>query len=98
LRIYYPARFSVRGEVDADAIREQATTDYLAHLAVIERSLGPYVLGSTYSIADVYLYMLAAWYPAEKAELNSRLPKLAALAAMVATRPAVGKIDAVHAS
>ena len=98
LRIYYSARFSTRGEGDAEAIREQATTDYVTHLGVVERSLGSYILGPTYSIADVYLYMLAAWYPGDKSELYARLPKLGALTARVATRPAVRKIDADHAS
>ena len=85
LRMYYAARFSRRGEADAEAIRQQATDDYLSHLKMLESHLGPYVLGTTYSIADVYLYMLAAWYPGDKAELHARLPGLAAQTAAVAT-------------
>jgi glutathione S-transferase len=98
LRIYYSARFSHRGEIDAEAIRQQATTDYLTHLAVIERILGPYVLANAYSIADVYLYMLASWYPGEKADLYARSPGLAALAARLTTRAAIIKIESDHAS
>src|SRR5450755_1475769 len=52
LRMYYSARYSVRGEVDADAIKEQGTADLLTHLTLVSQALGPYVLGMEYSIAD----------------------------------------------
>jgi glutathione S-transferase len=97
LRMYYAARYSARGESDADAIREQATTDYCAHLALIGGALDPYVLGARYSIADVYLYMLASWYPGEKTGLYRRVPQLAAHAKLVSVRPAVAKSEAEHA-
>jgi len=97
LRMYYSARYSTRGEADAAAIREQGTTDYGEHLALVNRILNPYVLGGGYSIADAYLYMLAAWYPGDKAELYRRLPKLQAHAKIVSARPAVEKVEADHA-
>jgi glutathione S-transferase len=97
LRISYPARYSTRGEADAPVIREQATTDYCAHLGLISERLGPYVLGGSYSSADPYLYMLVSWYPGNKAELYRRLPKLEAHAKIVAARPAVAKAEADHA-
>jgi len=98
LRIYYSERFSTRGAADAEAIRDQGTADYLASLSLIEASLAPYVLGTDYSIADAYLYMLASWHPGDKAQLNARLPKLEALCARIATRPAILKVEADHAS
>jgi len=97
LRIYYSARYSPRGEADANIIREQGTADFVNHIALITRSLNPYVLGADYSIADVYLYMLASWHP-DRAELNTRLPALAAHSAQVAARPAVAKVEADHAA
>jgi GST-like protein len=97
LRMYYSARYSARGEVDAEAIRKQATEDFCTHLALISRGLTPYVLGADYSIADVYLYMLASWYPGEKRELYARAPKLEAHAKLLAARPAVAKVEADHA-
>jgi GST-like protein len=97
LRMYYSARYSTRGEADAQVIREQATTDYCAHLGLISEVLGPYVLGGSYSSADPYLYMLASWYPGNKGELYRRLPKLEAHAKIVAARPAVAKAEADHA-
>jgi glutathione S-transferase len=97
LRMYYSARYSTRGEADAQVIREQATIDYCAHLGLISEGLGPYVLGGSYSSADPYLYMLASWYPGNKDELYRRLPKLEAHAKIVAARPAVAKAEADHA-
>ncbi len=45
LRMYYSDRYSARGEEDAEAIRQQATADFVSHLDLISRGLGPYVLG-----------------------------------------------------
>ncbi len=98
LRIYYSDRYSIRGGADADAIRQQGTADFIANLGLIGDRLGPYVLQSEYSVADVYLYMLASWCPGEKAQLHARLPKLAAHAARLAARPAVVKVEADHAA
>jgi glutathione S-transferase len=97
LRMYYPARYTSRGEPDAEAVRVQGTEDFRSHLAIVDQALGPYVLGSGYSIADAYLHMLASWYSGEKAELYARAPKLAAHAKLMSTRPAIVKVEADHA-
>ena len=97
LRIYYSARYSTRGEADVEAIRDQGTADYHSFLGIISQGLEPYVLGGSFSIADIYLYMLASWHPGSRTELDARLPKLAAHAKIVAARPAVAKVEADHA-
>lgn len=97
LRVYYTSRYSVRGEADADGIRQQATVDLSAHLALIAERLGPFVLQSEYSIADAYLYMLASWYPGDKADFHARFPALGAHARRVSVRPAVAKVEADNA-
>jgi glutathione S-transferase len=97
LRIYYSDRYSSRGEEDAAVIREQALADYRAHIGLIARHLQPYVLGSEYSIADVYLYMLVSWYP-DRDELAMRLPALGAHWDLVRARAAVVKVEADHAA
>ena len=97
LRAYYSARYSSRGEADAQAVREQSTSDYCAHLELIGEMLDPFVMGAEYSIADVYLYMLASWFPGEKSRLYARAPKIGAHASLVAARPAVAKVEADHA-
>jgi glutathione S-transferase len=96
LRMYYSDRFSTRGALDAEPIRERGTRDFLAHLELLSRSLKPYVLGARYSIADVYLYMLASWYPGGKEELFARLPPLGVHARALSLRPAVSKVEADH--
>jgi glutathione S-transferase len=96
LRMYYSARYSSRGEADSTAIHDQGMVDFLTHAALITRGLNPYVLGAEYSIADVYLYMLASWYP-DRAELAARLPALGAHSALILARPAVAKAEADHA-
>jgi glutathione S-transferase len=60
--------------------------------------LKPYVLGAGYSIADVYLYMLASWYPGDKGELYARLPALGNHAQALSLRPAVSRVEADHAA
>jgi glutathione S-transferase len=97
LRVYYSARYSSRGEDDADAIREQGTRDLLTHLTLISQALNPYVLGTRYSIADLYLYMLASWFPGGKADLHARLPALGTHARKLSVRPAVSTVEADHA-
>jgi glutathione S-transferase len=97
LRMYYSDRYSTRGEADAEAIRKQGTDDFCTHLGLISQGLGPYVLGADYSIIDLYLHMLASWYPGEKRELYSRAPRLEAHAKLMSARPAVAKVEADHA-
>ncbi len=96
LRLFYASRYSSRGEADAPAIAAQAGVEYAGHLSFIGRTLGPYVLGAEYSLADAYLYMLASWLPG-KQELFARVPALASHAEKVAARPAVKKVEADHA-
>lgn len=96
LRLFYSARYSSRGEADAAAIAAQASKEYAAQLSFIGRVLDPYVLGTEYSVADAYLYMLVSWLP-EKQELFARVPALAAHAERVSGRAAVKKVEEDHA-
>ena len=98
LRMYYSARYSASGEADAAAICEQGTADFVGHLGLLSQNLGPYLLGADYSIADVYLYMLASWYTGDKAQLHASLPKLGAHAALLLARPAVARVEVDHAA
>jgi glutathione S-transferase len=97
LRIYYSARYSSVGEADADAVRQQGMTDFITFLRLIAATLSPYVMGKEYSIADTYLYMLASWYPDDKAQLYAEVPQIAAHAALVSARSAVAKVEVDHA-
>ena len=97
LRIYYPERYSKAGVAAATDIKDQAAGDYLRHLEVIHHSLSPYVLGATFSAADIYLYVLAGWYPGDASAPFARLPKLASHANLLRSRPATRKADEAHA-
>jgi glutathione S-transferase len=66
-------------------------------VGLIGQGLDPYILGAEYSIADVYLYMLASWYPGEKAQLYARVPNLEAHAKLLSARPAIAKVESDHA-
>lgn len=97
LRMYYSARYSTGGEMHAEAIRDQGTRDFLAHIRLMDQSLAPYLLGATYSIADAYLYMLASWFPGGKAQLHKRFAALMRHDEMVGLRAALIKVEADHA-
>ncbi len=96
LRMYYSARYSVRGEADADAIRDKGTADFCTHIGLISQGLAPYVLGGSFSAADIYLYMLAGWYSGDKTDLYRRFPKLEAHAKIISARATVAKVEADH--
>jgi glutathione S-transferase len=60
--------------------------------AIVERALdpGPYLLGARYSVADLYLMMLAGWDSAATGVAGC--PRIEALCAWVRERPAVARI------
>jgi glutathione S-transferase len=71
--------------------REAAMANIRRKLDVMERALSddrPYLLGDAYTIADAYLFVIAGWAPMFGQELSS-WPKVQALVARVAERPAV---------
>jgi glutathione S-transferase len=96
LRFFYPDRYSAAGEAAAAQIKSQAWIDWSSHLETVEAALSPYVLGVALSAADLYLYMLASWYPLDKSELASRLPKLTRHAELLRLRPATRKAEEDH--
>jgi GST-like protein len=98
LRVYYSDRYSVAGQTDAEAVRQQGVADFVQHLELISQHLAPFVLREEYSIADVYLYMLASWYPDGREALFARLPALGRHAALVAARTEVSTVEAAHAA
>ncbi len=96
-RTYYSERYSSRGPTDADGIRKQGADDFRVNLALVSQALDPYVLGADYSIADVYLHMMASWCPGDKRDLHALAPKLEAHAKLLAAREMVAKVAADHA-
>ena len=80
----------------ADGVRASADAYVKRHYLILEDAIGagPYLFGATMSMADLYLWMLAAWMDA--GWLASHCPKVAALAAAVAMRPRIAPIHAAH--
>lgn len=86
LRYYYPQRHTVDdGAQAAEAIKQQAARDMDRDFAQLATAIkGPFLLGKTMTIADVYAAMLADWHaPAMD------LPEIRTLVAHVLENPAV---------
>lgn len=87
---------------DPAAIREmqrKAPEAVTECFALIERGMlaGPWVMGEHYTICDAYLFTLARWLEADRADL-ARLPRVLDHRRRVAERPAVQRAMAVEAA
>ncbi|MEP3436094.1 MAG: glutathione S-transferase family protein [Hoeflea sp.] len=88
LRLYYAPRHTDDASPEAaDAIKRQAIKDLDRDFAQLASAIsGPFLLGSTMTITDVYAAMLADWHrPAMD------LPEISDLVAQVLKNPAVAK-------
>lgn len=95
LRFYYSQRFTTQPDATSvDGVQEAALKEFDAHLALLESQISGFVLGVTFSAADLYLYMLCGWHPNEYEGIKERFPKLGALCDFVAARPAVQRVMA----
>ncbi len=76
LRYYYPGRHTVDERPEAaEAIRQQAALDMDRDFAQLAAAVhGPFLIGQTMTITDVYAAMLADWYDPAK-----ELPKIGML-------------------
>jgi glutathione S-transferase/GST-like protein len=92
LRLYHADRMTTDA-AGTGGIESSARADMDRYFALLNDALdpGPYLLGETYSAADVYLWMLAKWHPEEK-QLCADRPRIARLVGLVEARPAVAKV------
>jgi len=72
------------------AMKAKVTENMAENAALIERDYlkGPYVLGETYSTADMYLFTVSRWLEPDGVDIAD-FPKLAAFRAHMSTRAAV---------
>lgn len=78
-----------------DGVRTNADAYVKRHHAILEEAIiGPFILGSERSMADIYLWMLASWM--DQDWLTRHCPKITALAARIAQDPLVAPIHAAH--
>ena len=90
LRYYYADRYS--SSDDAAGVRQAAQKEFEGHLTLIESQLTDTQLGAAFSVADLYLFMLAGWHPDEYEGISAMFPKLGALCDKVAARAAVARV------
>ena len=66
--------------------------------AIIEKDYfkGPWVMGEQFTMADIYLYVLASWLEGDKVDINA-FPKVKRHREIMAARPAVQKVRATYA-
>ncbi|HEY5657360.1 MAG TPA: glutathione S-transferase family protein [Myxococcota bacterium] len=90
LRTYYADRFTT-DPAGADGVQAAGMADAERYLAMLEDALnpGPFLLGDRYSAADIYLWMLATWFPPQTLE---KFPRIQRLMEQVRLRPAVARV------
>lgn len=80
-----------------EAMRAKVTENMTENASLIEAEYltGPWVLGDTYSTADIYLYTIARWLEGDGVDL-APFSKLRAHMAAMEARPAVKSAIALH--
>ena len=96
LRYYYPDQFTSDPAGHA-GVSATGLADFDRCLAILDAELdpGPYLVGDTFSAADVYLSMLAAWHPDPPGALATN-PRIRRLCERVVARPAIARVWAEH--
>jgi glutathione S-transferase len=92
LTYFYPQRLTDDDETMAQVVRRNAEARVGAMLdildAELERSGGPWLLGSRYSVADPYLFMVLRWTRGMQRPART-VPRLGRFLEAMAARPAV---------
>ena len=89
---YYPERFTTDTE-GREAVVAKGAKWVMEYLSLVESALipGPYFLGDTFSVCDLYLHTLSRWNPPNYPRFAD-FPSLARNAALVKVRPAVQRM------
>ncbi|MBU8540301.1 glutathione S-transferase family protein [Falsiroseomonas tokyonensis] len=97
----YPARFGVSPD-QHQALKDRAQDMARDVMRVIEAHAGltgdpasPYLLGTRFSVADLYIAVLSRW-AGGRVWTPANLPRIEALAQAVARRPAIAPLWAKH--
>lgn len=94
---YYPDRYAPES-APVNAVRDRARALLSARWRVVEGHLsanGPFHLGERYSIADIYMTMLADWHP-ERDDLLTACPAISTCFEAVTARPALADVLRLH--
>ncbi len=89
---YYPERFTTDAE-GREAVVAKGAKWITEYLSLVEGALipGPYILGQTFSVCDLYLHTCSRWNPPDYPRFAD-FPSLARNAALVEARPAVQRM------
>ncbi len=92
LRYYYSGRFTT-DPAGAEGVRQAADRDLASLFAILEAALdpGPFLLGETFGAADIYLMMLADWYPPARAR-----PRIGRLCAALKEEPRIAEVRKLY--
>jgi glutathione S-transferase/GST-like protein len=96
IRYYYSERHSTDPSA-AEGIQAAALADLDAQFKILDDALdpGPYLIGETFSAADILLWMLIQWHP-ESARLFEEAPRVKRFAELVQARPAIARTWLEH--
>jgi glutathione S-transferase len=95
---FHPEAFA-EGEAAQAALKARAVERSNELFEVIETKLrqdGPWLLGETFSAADLYLFMLAIWAKPSEAALHDRCPWVGAVCNRVRERPRLAAAIDAH--
>lgn len=91
----YPERFAPQG-AQAEALRLKARDRVRERILLVERIVaGPWLLASGFSAADIYAAMFTRWSECRDWR-DEHLPKIMAMTAALAQRPAIAPIWQRH--
>jgi glutathione S-transferase/GST-like protein len=96
LRVYYSERYSTDPNA-ALGIRAAAEAELNGYFKILDDALdpGPYLLGETFSAADILLWMLVQWHP-EPTDLFEKAPRIKEFTGLVGERPAIARTWQEH--
>jgi glutathione S-transferase/GST-like protein len=96
LRVYYAERYSSEPNA-AEGIKSAAEADLDGQFEILDSALepGPYLLGETFSAADILLWMLAQWHP-DPTRLLEKAPLVSSIVDLVRARPAIARTWREH--
>lgn len=95
LRKLNPGRYTI-DESGAEAVRKAAIAYVDRHYKILNEQIknGPYVLGDSFTVLDIYIWMLAQWMDQEW--LTAECLKIKLLADTVAQRPRIAPVHTYH--
>jgi glutathione S-transferase len=96
LRVYHAERYSTDPSA-AGGIRAAAEAELDQQFEILDGALdpGPYLLGETFSAADIMLWMLVRWHP-DPPHLFEKAPRVERVAELVQERPAIARTWREH--